>query len=525
MAKSKAKKAKTLLRAAAKAVRPIGPLTKFQQMKLQLMNQLPAGFGGGANPKARAKKARKRAKKNAGSGSPWAMVPVSDGINKSMVMQNSSTIEDTFQIRMEKVVDIIGSTSAFSLIQSYYLNPGNTVLFPIFSQIAATYEQYRINRLRFHFVTQAYTASGSAVGSGRLIMTTSFDPDDANFTTKNQMENYEGSDPFPPFTPHVIHDVIEKRKKRKIGGTSDLPLNNYFVYSSANSETPVTGAGKFYDPGNFQFAACATVDGTSTLGELYVEYGFTMIRPKQQVPLGQNIIAAKYAFTPVSTTSHFGTPVQRSQSTLALTFTANAFTIPVNGTFLCLFVGYGATSWTDASTISAGTGGSLLQVWNADTVTGFGAGSGGTTWAAGQWVNVTGGSCVVTYSASPTIVGAATADMVVVQVPSGIVTLAMKEQKTEDRVAILENQLRKLLADKNGWDTEESKDDWHCRNTNTETWGPAKATSSGVVKVDEPIDLCGKCFKNWSNCTCGKSKLDTKLSDSVVDLITSKLRK
>jgi len=153
-------------------------------------------------------------------------------------------------------------------------------MFPIFSQIAATYEEYRINKMEITFETEAYTASGSTLGAGKVIQVTNFDPDDGNFTNDTAAENYSGSVRGPPYAS-TCHDVLAAHRKKGRGGSMrDFSLNNYFVYTSTNQLAPVTGQGKFYDAGNYQLITQGNAASTE-MGELYVTYSFTMIRPKQ----------------------------------------------------------------------------------------------------------------------------------------------------------------------------------------------------------------------------------------------------
>lgn len=373
---------------------------------------------------------------------PMGMQITSDGLNQSMTMVNNSRIEEKFKVRFEKVTDLVGTTSAFAMLSNgqYFLNPGNTVLFPIFSKIATTYEQYRVNRLRFHFVTQCYTASGTNVGAGRIMMATNFDPDATNFATKSQMENYEKCVAFEPYARHVVHDVMEAQK----GRMRDTAVNQYYVSGSANQLTPIAGQAKFYDIGNFQVAGSGTVDATSTIGELWVEYSFTMIRPVQDVPLGDAILAAHYITTPVTAVSRFGTGLQQNGSNMALTLGANTITIPFAGNFLLVFRTSAGTSYTEPSSWSAGTNGTFLTIWQNDTQQALApSGSGGVTTLLASVISCAAPGVVVTFAGTPTIVGAATGDLWVTQVPSDLITLP-KVGGLVEKVALLERMMKKF---------------------------------------------------------------------------------
>jgi len=213
------------------------------------------------------------------------MRSATDGISIMKTIHNSSVIEDHFSVRREKVANIIGTTNTtLNTNLALYLNPGNSVLFPIFSQIAATYEQFRVNELIFSYETEAYAASGTNVSAGKVILATNYDPADSNFSTDTQMENYFNSDRGAPFC-EVIHDVLLGDHALK-----DEPLKTYFVNSSANLIAPTSDStnNKFYDLGLFQLCTQGNASSSAEIGELYVTYSFTMIRPKQQTPAGQN---------------------------------------------------------------------------------------------------------------------------------------------------------------------------------------------------------------------------------------------
>jgi len=405
-----------------------------------------------------------------------------DGISRMMSLKNNSNPVQPFNVRWEKIVDITGTTSAFAILQQFFLNPGNTVLFPIFSKEAATYEQYRVNVMRFHFVTSALSASGTNVSNGRLLMATNFDPDQGNFTTKNQMENYTRAESFAPFTDHVIHDVLEVSRKRK---GDDFAVKNFYVNGSANQLTPVTGQAKFYDFGNFQFAGNGNIDATSQLGELWVEYSFTMINPLQETPLGDAIVMAKYLTTPVTAASRFLSGVQQAGSNMSLILAANTITIPVAGEFFCSLHFSAATSYTDVNVVSVSAGGTLLSILAsngvADNVAQSGDGSGSVSLTTTFFVSCIVPNVVITYAGTPTIAGTTRADLTVVQVPSDVIT-ALKTDELS-RLANLESMVKKL--------------------TLSRRWSESD--------FDEKEPEC--------------PRASAKLSDSVVDLITSKLRK
>lgn len=116
------------------------------------------------------KKSKTNGSKNRGSPTksvPGVMSSVSDGLNTGMVWKNSNQVRDHFNRRFEKVADLISPGAAFTILQSLFLNPGNSVLFPVFSQIASTYEEYICHLLRFWYRGESYTAISAVAGADR----------------------------------------------------------------------------------------------------------------------------------------------------------------------------------------------------------------------------------------------------------------------------------------------------------------------------------------------------------------------
>jgi len=282
-------------------------------------------MSGPKNGKAQ-KKAAKKAAKQKKKGTPRktnhprknnsgpAMAPpknvassVTDGVNVGTVWKNSNQVRDHFNRRFEKVMDIPVASTAFALIQNFFLNPGNSLLFPVFSQIASTYEEYICHLLRFWYRGEEYMASGTLTSAGIIAMATNMDPDDSTFTNVSQLENYEGSVSGPPFAGHFVHDVsvAHKSRGRNRSKGDALALNQYFVFSSANIAAPTGQAAKFYDMGQFQLCSNGAQAATPA-GELWVEHEWTLIRRKQETPIGQQVLYAHVVEGPLASAAAAG---------------------------------------------------------------------------------------------------------------------------------------------------------------------------------------------------------------------------
>lgn len=386
---------------------------------------------------------------------------VSDGLNRALQMHNNSSIIDHFPRRMEKVTDLAFTNTLFNNQYQYYLNPGNTELFPIFSRVAAVYEQFRCNFLRFHYVTEAYTASGSNVSAGKLIMATNVDPEDPKFLSATQMENYTGSDRTVPFSS-ITHDPLSTmRKLKNKQGRSHMPLNEYFVYPSGNLPAPVNTSAKFYDMGLFQLASSGLPSAATNIeiGELYVEYQFDMIRPRDVSSVGAGLLAChirEYPGATASSANPFGSGghgvLATGSNIQPLTSVSGGFgTVawPEAGNFLVLISVVGSVSsdltFTNVSSTYGNVVPSVFQNDNNSfsntTHTGTGASM------AFVYTNFD-SSGLGGFKFSLPGMGSGTLDIFISQLPQTIFSIPKQvgDVKESEKVQVLENQVKQLGA-------------------------------------------------------------------------------
>jgi hypothetical protein len=372
---------------------------------------------------------------------------VTDSVNVGSVWKNTTAERVTFPIAREKVLDLASTGTSFQTLVQQYVNPGNSLLFPIFSQIAKNYEEYIPNTLRFYYRTEEYMASGSNVSAGLAALGTNFDPDAPNFPAMTELENYEHSISGPPFSGIIVHDVVgEHRKRFKGKGRGDLSLNNYFVNYAPNQLAPANTPAKFYDMGNFQLAVNGTQSGV--IGELWVEYSFTMIRRLQQNGAPSGGFAHFQAITGSTGAQLTGMALQSGNTLSGITMTAQTITFPANqsGNYLVATSLGGGTS-CGALALSTTTGGvstatppapKLFTIGSADQTTTIFSGAGVTSAPSMSSivVNVTALTGTLVYS-SPTVVGTGYGDVFIISIPPSVLTVDVKEEE----IHTLQNQL------------------------------------------------------------------------------------
>jgi hypothetical protein len=180
---------------------------------------------------------------------------------------NSSTI-----VRHREYLGDIYATEDFTL-SKYPINPGLSTMFPWLSAIAPSYEQYRFRGIICEFKStssDAVLSSDTSSALGTVIMATQYDALDQEFSSKQEMENYEYATSSKP-SRNFIHP-IECAKNQTV--LSNLYVRNDF----APGDTDL----RFYDLGIFNVATVGMQADGGNLGELWVTYEVEFFKPKIQ---------------------------------------------------------------------------------------------------------------------------------------------------------------------------------------------------------------------------------------------------
>jgi len=171
----------------------------------------------------------------------------------------------------------ISATSAFT-VSEFLINPGLVSTFPWMAQIAAMFEQYEVIGMVFEFnsISAVSITSGTNTAMGAVIMATVFDSLDNSFTSKQQMESYEGAVSAKP-SDSIIHYVEAARRKTTIV----MP----YIRTAG---VPAGADQRLYDVGKFTIATVG-MQNTNVIGELWISYKIRLVRAKLPTPLGVNI--------------------------------------------------------------------------------------------------------------------------------------------------------------------------------------------------------------------------------------------
>lgn len=466
---------------------------------------------------APSRKAVKRRGNSSAAGSgrriPMGVSMVNDGVNTGSIWKNTTSERVTFPLAREKFADLTSTGTTYQVLSALFLNPGNSTLFPVFSEIAKVYEEYIPNVLRVYYRTKEYTASGSTVSAGLAGMAVAFDANDSNFSSMTNLENYEHSISGAPFSGIMCLDVLEMHRKRFKGGSRDLALNNFFVWPSSNTVGPTSDQAKWYDVGKFQ---CA-VDGTQAgiIGELWIEYSFTMIRRKMPENGSSGALyahlrnyadnataASPLGLTPFSSVT-LGAGSNLSTVSMVAPFSTyvgnvvglndasdTTFNLPnISATW------YVGMLWTGALTIAAvpavtGVGATELAVWGP-----AGAGSGlgfflaaGTsaTFSALYTTTRTDPSAVIATTNQISIAGltgmtSANVDIFIMRVPDGITYSSPMQQihSVRDELTELRAAVQRLERSRISCDSD--FDDEHKDDSSSSSIGPLSRSTVDII--------------------------------------------
>nr|QKV51300.1 putative capsid protein [Crucivirus sp.] len=235
---------------------------------------------------------------------------------------DSAGSKDTIRIRHRECLgDVFTSATigAFS-INNYPINPGMYQTFPWLSQVVGgNFQQYRINGMVFHFRSMSADALNSTnTALGSVVLATEYDSLDTPFASKIEMENTDYGVSSKP-SCDVMHGIECAR--------SQTTITELYV---RNEAAPSGGDLRLYDLGRFSIATTGFQAASVNIGELWVTYDISLLKPIMAVPADVALVAV-YNITP-SATAPMG--VAGSQVALldeiGLTFTENKIQWPNN---------------------------------------------------------------------------------------------------------------------------------------------------------------------------------------------------
>lgn len=332
-------------------------------------------------------------------------------------------------------------------VNSFLVNPGNTVTFPWLSVIAQQFEMYRFRSLRFCFVSTSADAVGSTnTALGSVITNTNYDVNDPVFSTQLAMEDYGGAAEGKP-SEDTCHIVDCSGRRGSMGGLRYVLPGSGTTAGSAGY--PTATSAHDYDLGLFQIATVGQ-QASSTLGRLYVHYEVDLIRAKTNTSITSSIVSGKIvgAGGGVSRTAPFGAVPTVSGNFPA---TAVSATLTFTQAVQALLI-YEITGTTTTATMPTVTGTATAVVLNTAGQT---VSSPGTTAAIGYYaVTASAGQTLIfDFTASATTVTGSTWRLAQYTASLGKSPLRSVEERLKAMELLLSGRARSLIAD---WEEDDS---------------------------------------------------------------------
>lgn len=194
---------------------------------------------------------------------------------------NASSHPDGMTIsHREYLGDVITSPTAGAFsIASYNLNPSDPQTWEWLAQMAGNYEEWVPEGIVFYFKS----TSGDALNStntalGTVIMATNYNPYNRAFTTKAEMESYEFCSNGSPSS-----DLMHAIECDPHEGAIPVYFMNTFMIDKTKSASMDA---RFGTLGTFYIATTGFQGTKVNIGELWVTYQFTFLKPKLYDSLG-----------------------------------------------------------------------------------------------------------------------------------------------------------------------------------------------------------------------------------------------
>lgn len=220
--------------------------------------------------------------------------------------------EGTIRIRDREPVGHINASTTFQNT-IFPINPGNDTTFPRLSAIANNFEQWRPNGLVFYYKSTCSDAIASTtdLGLGQVILATDYNAAADPFINELQMLGSMFANANKP-SRDIMHAVE--------CAPTDTQQKSYFVRSGS---VPPGQDAKLYDLGIFQVATTAMQAAYTGMGQLWVAYDITLMKPVQNNQVGFSLNTDQFpSFTGQSNALPFGTAyTENSENNLGSSFT------------------------------------------------------------------------------------------------------------------------------------------------------------------------------------------------------------
>lgn len=221
-------------------------------------------------------------------------------------------------IRHREFITTVKSSTAFTVQESFQLNPGNSSTFPWLSTIANSFQEYRFKGIVFHYIpTSGNAISGTSPSLGSVMLQTSYRSNDSPPSNKAELLNeYWSGESVPADTfAHPIEC-----------NPAENPFNVQYVRSG---DVPPGDNQLFYDLGVTHLCTQGQLAANNNLGDLWVTYEVELKKPIVASNVTSDtlsLLASTYG--PTATTIAPFAGLSRSRGNLSITAVSSlSFTV------------------------------------------------------------------------------------------------------------------------------------------------------------------------------------------------------
>lgn len=356
---------------------------------------------------------------------------------KGIGARTTVTQDVTEILTANELVTLVNGTPGFNN-QSFYINPGNTALFPIASVKAQCYTNWKLIDFKMTYCTEGYQiATGSTAGN--VLAVVNYDPQETPFVEYKHALNYNPHMETVPFEGGFIEAI---RKTATLGAKGHMD-RDYLIFPSNNQAVPI-GTNASVNDYNLGLLQLITNKNsvTSEIGKWHVSAkfyvsglrqpnpaNFSPICHIQSNPTSGNIYVAPTTQLPGSTNAYTVYPGKTFDvNNQPVTSNANAISItdmPINSVFQIQIQTYASTSVTTGVGVSSLVNCTATNVYNFDTVATASATSGTTSIYVGAF-RVNAVNISIIFTTALVLTGTGTNDTIITLFP---VTLIAERER------------------------------------------------------------------------------------------------
>lgn len=163
-------------------------------------------------------------------------------------------------------------------MQKFVINPGWTATFPWLSRIADNFQEYKIHGMVMEFksnYSDAVVGTGASGTLGTVVIATQYDAGAAEYKTKSAMENAEYST-SGKVSESFLHPIECDMREN--------PLKVLYIRTGAALDENTDRDNRFSDLGNIFIAASGVQTENDVLGEIWVSYHVSLLKPRITEP-------------------------------------------------------------------------------------------------------------------------------------------------------------------------------------------------------------------------------------------------